>query len=119
MILREIPYRRREYHGRDSSANILAQAVWAQREESLPRLVICRQGREHGPIIGINAQMGVRRIARQLRKLVPQFELTTGYSSVVMAAAIRGIIGGREPVADEVVADLTPTLREAGLQVLH
>lgn len=111
--------KRRDYTGRDSSVNILAQAVWAQREESLPRLIICRQGREHGPIMGLNQQMGVRRIARGLRRLVPQFELTTGYSPIIIAAAIRGIVGSREPVKPEVIADLKPTLREVGLRALY
>lgn len=111
--------KRRDYHGRDSSHNILCQAVWAQREESTPRIVICREGREYGHVIGLHGNMGVRRIMRQLRSLVPQFELTTGASPLIVAAMIRGVIMNKDVTRSDVIADLGPLLWGLGLRTLR
>lgn len=118
-IMQEIPIKRREYRGRDSSHNILCQAVWAQREESTPRLIVCRVGRESGPVIGLHGNMGVRRIMRQLRTLVPQFEVTTGESPLIIAALIRGVIANKPVRSIDVVDELWPILYGVDLRILH
>lgn len=111
--------KRRDYYGRDSSYNILNQAVWAQREESTPRLIVCRTGRERGLVIGLHGNMGVRRIMRQLRYLIPQPGMLTDEPPLIIAAMIRGVIMNKDVTRPDVIAELNAILHPRDLRILH